>query len=132
MAEMLTTGGAATAVSNRAVHLVRRYLGRGPTMARTTIDRDHVVVVMRDTLTANERALVTHGYESLVLEGRRAMQEILRPELTGFIEELFDRKVIGFMSGNQLHPDLAAEVLVLESNDHLPLEFEAGDSDEPA
>jgi hypothetical protein len=46
MAGAEATGPVAVAVSNRAVELVRRYTGRGPTEARTTIDRDHVLVVM--------------------------------------------------------------------------------------
>jgi uncharacterized protein YbcI len=108
-----TSGAASVAVSNQAVHLMRHYSGRGPTEARTTIDRDHVVVVMRNTLGTSERTLAEHGYESLVHETRRAIQEIIRPELTAFIQEEFGREVIGFMSGNQLAPDFAGEVFVL-------------------
>jgi uncharacterized protein YbcI len=109
MLEAHGTGSDAVAVSK----LVRRYTGRGPTQARTTIDRDHVLVVMRDGMTPNERTLVEHGYEQLVIDSRRAVQDIMRPELTAFIEERFGREVIGFMSGNQLEPDLAGEVFVL-------------------
>jgi uncharacterized protein YbcI len=108
-----TPGQTAVAVSNRAVELMRHYSGRGPTEARTTIDRDHVLVVMRNALSPNERTLSEHGHESLVLACRRAMQDIVRPELAAFIEERFDRKVIGFMSGNQIEPDLAGEIFVL-------------------
>jgi len=107
------TGKAAVAVSNRAVELFRKYSGRGPTEARTTIDRDHVLIVMRNGLTPNERSLSEHGYEGLVLDCRRAMQAIVRPELAMFVEEQFGRKVIGFMSGNQIEPDLAGEIFVL-------------------
>ena len=107
-------GAAAVAISNRAVQLVRQYTGRGPTQARTTIDRDHVLVVMRDGLTQSERTLAENGHEQLVLDARRAIQEIFRPELTAFIEERFGRKVVGFMSANQVDPDLAGEVFVLE------------------
>jgi uncharacterized protein YbcI len=114
MQEDHATGSAAVAVSNRAVQLVRHYTGRGPTQARTTIDRDHVLVIMRDGLTTNERSLAEHGYAQLVLDSRSAVQDILRGELTAFIEEQFGRKVIGFMSGNQIEPDLAGEVFVLE------------------
>ena len=92
---------------------MRRYTGRGPTEARTTIDRDHVLVVMRNALTPKERTLAAHGHDELVLESRRAVQEILRPELTAFIEAQFGREVIGFMSGNQIEPDLQGEIFVL-------------------
>jgi uncharacterized protein YbcI len=113
MQEEHATGHAGVAVSNRAVQLIRQYTGRGATQARTTIDRDHVVIVMRDTLATNERTLADHGYGELVLDARRAVQEILRPELVAFIEEQFGRPVIGFMSANQIDPDLAAEIFVL-------------------
>jgi uncharacterized protein YbcI len=113
MQEDHANGAAAVAVSNRAVHLVREYTGRGPTQARTTIDRDHVLVVMRDGLTQNERTLADHGYGQLVLDSRSAVQEIIRGELVAFVEEQFGRKVIGFMSANQIEPDMAGEVFIL-------------------
>ena len=106
-------GRAAVAVSNRAVELMHKYSGRGPTEARTTIDRDHVLIVMRNGLTPHERTLSEHGYEQLVLDCRRALQEIVRPELAAFVEEQFGRKVVGFMSANQIEPDLAGEIFVL-------------------
>jgi uncharacterized protein YbcI len=92
---------------------MRQYTGRGPTEARTTIDRDHVLVVMRNALTPKERTLAAHGYDQLVHDSRRAVQEILRPDLTGFIEEQFGRDVVGFMSGTQIDPDLQGEIFVL-------------------
>jgi uncharacterized protein YbcI len=117
MRDGTTNGRTAVDVSNRAVELLRQYSGRGPTETRTTIDRDHVVVIMRNVLTASERTLCEHGYDALVLDSRRAMQEILRPELAAFIEQRFGRPVIGFMSGNQLEPDLAGEIFVLAAED---------------
>jgi uncharacterized protein YbcI len=120
-AEQGTPGAAAVAVSNRAVQLVRQYTGRGATQARTTIDRDHVVIVMRDSLSTYERTLAENGSGELVLDARRAVQEILRPELIAFIEEQFGRGVIGFMSANQIAPDLAAEVFVLAAANGAPV-----------
>ena len=92
---------------------MRQYTGRGPTEARTTIDRDHVLVIMRNALTPKERTLAEHGYDQLVHDSRRAVQEILRPDLTGFIEDEFGRDVVGFMSGTQIEPDLQGEIFVL-------------------
>jgi uncharacterized protein YbcI len=107
------SGKTAVAVSNRAVELLRHHAGRGPTEARTTIDRDHVLIVMRNGLTTSERTLSENGYHQLVLDCRRAMQEVVRPELAAFVEQQFGRDVIGFMSANQLEPDLAGEIFVL-------------------
>jgi uncharacterized protein YbcI len=113
MGDLRRGGSDSVAVSNRTVELIRRYTGRGPTEARTTIDRDHVLVVLRNALTPAERTLCEHGYDQLVRECRRAVQEIVRPELTDFIEQRFGRTVIGFMSDNQVDPDLAGEIFVL-------------------
>jgi uncharacterized protein YbcI len=117
MADAARRAPSSVAVSNRTVELFRRYTGRGPTEARTTIDRDHVLVVMRNGLTVAERTLSENGYSQLVRDCRRAVQEIVRPELTEFIEEHFGRKVIGFMSDNHVDPDLAGEIFVLEPED---------------
>src|SRR4051794_27667074 len=91
MRDGATNGRTAGDVSNRAGGLLRQYSRRGPTETRTTIDRDHGGGIMRDGLTASERTLCEHGYDPLVLDSRRAMQEILRPELAAFIEQRFGR-----------------------------------------
>ena len=38
-------------ISTASVQIVRRYTGRGPTRARTTITSELVTILMRDTLT---------------------------------------------------------------------------------
>jgi uncharacterized protein YbcI len=88
--------------------------GRGPTKARTTIDRDLIVVMLQNTLTAGERYLVDSDRATQVLDTRRAYQEAMRTECVAEIEDLTGRTVIAFMSANHIEPDLAAEVFVLE------------------
>jgi uncharacterized protein YbcI len=46
--------------------------GRGPTKARTTIDRDLIVVMLQNTLTAGERYLAGSDRAEQVLAMRRA------------------------------------------------------------
>ena len=53
--EHRSDGAVLTAVSNAVVQIVREYTGRGPTKARTTIDRDLIVVVVQNALTPGER-----------------------------------------------------------------------------
>jgi uncharacterized protein YbcI len=101
-------------ISTLIVHLLSEYTGRGPTKARTTIDGDLIVVLLRDTLTKGERQLVHLGKLEAVLEMRGAFQSAMRAEASAAIEELVGRKVIGFMSGNHADPDLAIEAFVLE------------------
>ena len=122
-----TGGELSVAISNGMVQLLRRTTGRGPTKARTTIGRDHVLVMIADTLTTGERTLVEAGYGEDVLLTRRRFQEVMRPEATSMIEQLTGRSVIGFMSDNHANPDLGVEVFILEP-DGRPVELSEGES----
>jgi uncharacterized protein YbcI len=96
------------------VKLVRRISGRGPTRARTTIGRDHVLVMFENTLTDGERTLVESGYRDDVAAMRRAYQHVMEAEASVLVSEITGRKVARFMSANHLDaPDFAAEVFVL-------------------
>lgn len=112
-----SAGSLAAELSNAMVQIVRRYAGRGPTRARASVGRDHVIIILRDTLTTSERTLRDHGDTALVLETRKALQNAMRDEATAMIERLTGRSVIGFMSDNHIDPDLACEVFVLEPAD---------------
>jgi uncharacterized protein YbcI len=102
------------AISNAVVGFLREYTGRGPTKARTTI-RDNVVLVMLEhTLTKGEQVLVSKGRSEKVLALRHEYQEAMREESSQKVAELTGRKVIAFMSANNLEPDLASEIYVLD------------------
>jgi uncharacterized protein YbcI len=104
----------AAEVSKTMVRLLSEYTGRGPTKARTTIDGDLVVTLLRDTLTKGERRLADLGEVETVLDMRRAFQRSMGDEASAAIGALVGRPVIGFMSANHADPDLAVEVFVLE------------------
>lgn len=102
------------AISNAVVGFLREYTGRGPTKARTTI-RDNVVLVMLEhTLTKGEQVLVSKGRSEKVLALRHEYQEAMREESSQKVAELTGRKVIAFMSANNVDPDLASEIYVLD------------------
>jgi uncharacterized protein YbcI len=107
-------GEVASAISTRTVQVMHEHTGRGPTKARTTIDRDFVAVVMEDSLTHAERNLVESGLAPKVLETRHDFQRLMSDELIGVVEEETGRKVRAFMSDNHIEPDVAAEIFVLE------------------
>ena len=117
MRESESGGSVALSISNAMVQLIADTTGRGPTKARTTIGRDHVLVMLGDTLTKGERKLAESGFTDDVLQIRHRYQAIMRPDATAMIEELLGRRVIGFMSDNHIDPDLAAEVFILEPAD---------------
>ena len=102
------------AISRTVVRLMADASGRGPTKARTTIDRDLIVVVLQNSLTSGERYLANSGRTAHVLETRRAYQDAMSSDCIASIEDLTGRTVLAFMSANHIDPDLAAEVFILK------------------
>jgi uncharacterized protein YbcI len=109
-----TPGHPALEISNGMVQLLAKYTGRGPTKARTTMGRDHVLVILADALTKGERSLADAGFGEHVLETRSKYQRAMHTEAVSMVEGLTGRTVIGFMSDNHLDPDLGAELFVFE------------------
>ena len=115
------TGGALQdAISQTVVRLLADSTGRGPTQARTTIDRDLIVVLLRNALTPGERYLVDRGRSEQVENMRRAYQDAMRTDCVAAIQSLTGRTIQAFMSANHVDPDLAAEVFVLEPDTGTP------------
>ena len=50
-------------------------------------------------------------------EQRMDFQELMRERFEAVIEHATGRRVIGFMSGNQQHPDMMCEVFILGPSD---------------
>jgi uncharacterized protein YbcI len=100
-------------ISTMIVQALHEYSGRGPTKAHTTIGRNAVHCLLGDTLTKAERTLTEAGFEDEVLQGRKRMQEVMRPHLVVEVEKLMQRRVIAFMSDNHIAPDFAVESFVL-------------------
>ena len=111
--EQLVSGSKHAAISNLVVRTMSEYTGRGPTRARTYITDDLVSVVLQDTLTKGERSLVDEGLAELVLSTRKAYQGTMRHDLISGVEEILGRRVIAFLSDNNVDPDIAVESFVL-------------------
>src|SRR3954453_4482473 len=109
----LEGGALSAALSETIVRLLADTTGRGPTKARTTIDRDLIVVVLQNSLTPGERYLADSDRAEQVLDMRRAYQDAMGPDCIAAIEDLTGRTVQAFMSANHIEPDLAAEVFIL-------------------
>ena len=106
-------GRLAASISTAVVHAFAEHTGRGPTRARTTIDGDLIVVILKDGQTKAERALVRAGRGDAVLQLRRVFQEAMRDDLVRIVERLTQRTVQAFMSANHNEPDAAAEIFIL-------------------
>jgi uncharacterized protein YbcI len=102
------------AVSSAVVGLFSKHVGRGPTKARTTIDGNLVVVLLRDGMTTAERSLVRAGREAEVQQVRRAFQDTMKADLVETVERLTNGTVSAFMSANHSEPDVAAEIFIMD------------------
>jgi uncharacterized protein YbcI len=102
------------AIARAVVHIHHDRIGRGPTKAQAFYRNEVVVVILQDAMTTSERTLAAGGKGEVVLATRRALEEVIRPDLVSTVEQLTGCKVKAFMSEHNLEPDIAAEVFVLD------------------
>jgi len=112
-----THGDVLTAISDGMVALLKEFYGRGPTRAKSYYSDDLVVCLLRGGFTRVEETLLEGGRGPAVIEQRMAFQELMRERFEAVIEAATERPVIGFMSGNQQHPDMMCEVFILAPTD---------------
>jgi len=101
-------------ISRAVVGLFSQHTGRGPTKARTTIDGELIVVLLHESMTHGEKSLVKAGKHAEGLQMRRTFQGSMRPSLVAAVEGLTGRTVMSFMSANDIDPDAAAEIFVMD------------------
>jgi uncharacterized protein YbcI len=110
-------GDVLTAISDGMVALLKEFYGRGPTRTKSYYADDLVVCVLRGGFSRVEQTLLEGGRGPAVIEQRMAFQELMRQRFEAVIEAATGRPVIGFMSGNQQHPDMMCEVFILAPTD---------------
>ncbi len=66
-----------------------------------------------------QETLLEGGRGAAVIQQRMEFQELMRERFEEVIEHATGRPVIGFMSGNQQHPDMMCEVFILARTDLL-------------
>jgi len=101
-------------IAHAMVRLTGEYTGKAPARGRTAIANDVVTVVLEDTMTEGEKKLLEGGHAEVVLDKRRAGQQVMRDDMIAAVQLLSERTVIAFMSDHHLGRDMAAEVFVLE------------------
>ncbi len=110
-------GDVLTAISDGMVGLLKEFYGHGPTRAKSYYEDDLVVCVLRGGFSRVEQTLLEGGRGNAVIQQRMEFQEVMRERFAEVIEDATGRQVIGFMSGNQQHPDLMCEVFILGPSD---------------
>jgi uncharacterized protein YbcI len=127
-----THGDVLTAISDGMVALLKEFYGRGPTRTKSYYADDLVVCVLRGGFSRVEETLLEGGRGPAVIEQRMAFQELMRKRFEAVIERATGRRVIGFMSGNQQHPDMMCEVFILAPTDLVDAEEIAPSAPLPA
>jgi uncharacterized protein YbcI len=110
-------GEVLTAISDGMVALLKEFYGRGPTRTKSYYADDLVVCVLRGGFSRVEQTLLEGGRGAAVIQQRMEFQELMRERFEAVIEHATGRRVIGFMSGNQQHPDMMCEVFILAPTD---------------
>ncbi len=110
-------GDVLTAISDGMVLLLKEFYGRGPTRTKSYYEDDLVVCVLRGGFSRVEQTLLEGGRGAAVITQRMEFQELMRERFEAVIEHATGRRVIGFMSGNQQHPDMMCEVFILAPTD---------------
>jgi hypothetical protein len=64
-----------------------------------------------------EQTLLEGGRGPAVIQQRVEFQELMRGSFEGVIERATGGRVIGFMSGNQQHPDMMCEIIIVAPTD---------------
>jgi uncharacterized protein YbcI len=112
-------GDVLTAISDRMVALLKEFYGNGPSRTKSYYADDLVVCVLRGGFSRVEETLLEGGRGAAVIQQRMEFQELMRDRFEKVIEHATGRAVIGFMSGNQQHPDMMCEVFILAPTDLL-------------
>ena len=101
-------------ISREIVGLFKKYVGRGPTYARTYVHDDLVVTILHDTMTRGEQTLKAEDEEEKLRDVRKIFQGAFRDEAVSAVERASGRRVVAFLSDHAVEPDWSAEVFVLD------------------
>lgn len=102
------------AVTSALVGIHTEHLGRGPKSASTFHHGNVVVTLMHDVLTHAEKSLRRRDQMEAVNHIRHLFQETMEADFRAAVERLTGRRVVAFISGNHIEPDIAAELFVLD------------------
>ncbi len=111
----LTGGELNAAITSALVGIQTEYHGRGPTSASTFYHANVVVTIMHGVLTNAEKSLAKTEHAPAVKNMRQLLHQTQEADTCEAIERLTGRKVVAFISGNHLDPDIAVELYILDA-----------------
>lgn len=102
------------AAARKMTEIYKRYVGRGPALAKTYLEDDVVAVLLANTLTKAELALADRDQPDQIRRLRREFQKVIESDMQAMIEDTFGRPVKAFLSDHSVYPDYALETFILE------------------
>jgi uncharacterized protein YbcI len=101
-------------ISKAMVKIYKEQFGRGPETVWTRhCGPDIIVSVICNSLTPVERTMLAMGEEARLRDIRVMFQHATEAHFRETVEDITGRRVIGFMSGIDVHNDLSSEVFTL-------------------
>ena len=110
-------------ISDSLAALHGHWNGKSPSAARTYIAGDDVVVVvLEETFTPAEQALVDSGAASEIQDIRRRFRRVVADEFAAIVEQATGRRVRSYISDTDLTENVSIDVFLLGA----PLEDMSG------
>ena len=116
-ADIERRAGRTAQISNAMVALKKRFYGKGPERARSYLMDDYIFCAMEGGLTRNEEVLVDAGQEQAVRQYRLLFQKTMTATVTGAVEQITGRAVVGYHSQITFRPTRTFEIFVLAGAD---------------
>src|ERR1700735_3720664 len=117
-ADRLFGGQLLSAISTGIVKMLREHYGRGPIKAKTYALDDIIVCVLRGSgFTALEQTMMDSSdvdRNDRVVAMREDFQRLMAERYKALIEDLTDRRVMGFLSQAHVEPDITLEVFFID------------------
>ncbi len=115
LAETEVLPGVGAAISREIVRLYLRTFGRGPTKARTYVEAEYAVCVLRDIFTAGERTLIAHGGREEVEASRKKLSDAIDGEFIAVVERETGRPVQTHLTHIKVPANLAVHFFLFDS-----------------
>ena len=101
-------------ISTEMVRAQKKYFGKGPESAKSYMLDDFLLIVMRGSQTVAEKTMVEFGREDEVRAFRQTFENEMTSRLTGMIEDLTGRKVLGYQSQFLFEPEVVIEIFFFD------------------
>jgi len=101
-------------ISTEIVRTLKESFGKGPVKAKSYIQDDFLLVVMRGGVTTAEQTMLERGHAQLVRQFRQTYQDEMADVLNAKVEALTGRKVINYQSQILFDPHIVLEIFFFE------------------